>query len=145
MRLEHSILIARPVDEVFALIGNPDNDTRWGTLIAESRQISPGPVSAGTAFEQTATFLGARLTATITVTDYEAGKRVCYEATQPVEIQHCRTLEDTPEGTLLTFETSVEMLGAFRLPESFLRQIGRRQMEADMDDIKTLLEAEQNL
>jgi uncharacterized protein YndB with AHSA1/START domain len=143
VELRHSITIGRPPDEVFDLVGNPDNDTKWGTLIAESRQVSPGSVSVGTQFEQMATFLGARLAAEIEVTEYETDRRLCYRVSRPVSIEHCRTVEPAASGTLLTFVTSVEFGSTFRLPESFLRQIGRRQLEADMDDIKALMEGQE--
>ena len=139
MRVEHSIVIARPVPAVFALVGNPDRDTDWGSLIVESRQSSPGPIGAGTTFEQTATFLGGRLSISIEIVEFDPGRRVCYRATKPAAVEHCRTFEEIPEGTRLTFVTNVDS-GRLALPAGLLRRIAERQMEADMDGIKTCME-----
>jgi hypothetical protein len=143
MKVEHSVIIARSVEEVFSLVGNPDNDAKWGSLIVESKQVSPGPLGVGSRFEQTATFLGARLTTVIEVTQYESGRTVCYAASQPIALHHCRTFEQIGEGTRLTFVTEIEAAGKFRAAESLFRTGARRQMETDMAEIKTLMETSQ--
>lgn len=141
MRVEQSVIVGRSVDDVFALVGNPDNDTQWGSLIVESQQISPGPVGKGTVFQQTATFLGGRLKTTVEITEFEPGKRVSYRATEPVALEHVRTFEAMPEGTRLTFVTDINPGGALRVPGMLLQRMASRQMEADLDGIKTLMEA----
>ncbi len=140
MRIEQSVSVSRPIDEVFALVGNPDNDPQWGSLIVESQQVSPGSIRIGTAFRQMATFLGGRLETMIEITAYEPGSKVCYRTAEPVPIEHCRVFGETPEGTRLTFITVVEPAGKFRLPTVMLERIAKRQMEADLDGIKTMIE-----
>jgi len=141
MEVEYSVVIHRPVDQVFDLVGNPDNDPKWGSLIAASRQSSPAPLGKGTTFEQTAAFLGANIDALIEVTEYDPGRAVCYEAVRPLPLRHCRTFEEVPEGTRLTFRTQFDIAEKFRLPQSFAQRMARRQMEGDMDEIKALMEA----
>jgi hypothetical protein len=140
MRVEHSVTIHRSVNEVFSFVGNPDNDTKWGSLIVASQQLSPGLLGVGTRFQQTATFLGARISTVIELTAYEPGRVVRYRASEPVALEHCRTFEALPEGTRLTFRTDVSPQGRFRVPGSILQTIARRQMEADMDEIKMVME-----
>jgi hypothetical protein len=144
MKVEHSVTIDRSVDEVFNFVGNPDNDTKWGSLIVASQQLSPGPLGEGTRFQQTATFLGGRISTVIEVTAYEPGRVVRYRASKPVAVEHCRTFESLPEGTRLTFHTEVDTEGRFPLPGSVVRTIARRQMEADMEEIKTVMEAQRH-
>ncbi len=140
MKFEHSVVIQRSIEDVFELVGNPDNDTKWGSLIVESEPVSPGELGVGSAFRQVATFMGGRVNAMIEVTAYEAGKLVCTKASQPVALENCRTFEDTPEGTRLTFVTEVDPQGTFSVGGSILKHIAQRQMEADMEDIKERLE-----
>src|SRR5260370_40111918 len=118
MKVEHSVTIARSVDEVFGLVGNPDNDTEWGSLIVASQQLSPGPLGESTKFQQTATFLGAQISTVIEVTAYEPGRILRYRASEPVALEHCRTFEKLPDGTRLTFRTVVGTPGNFPLPGS---------------------------
>jgi hypothetical protein len=141
MRVEHSVTIDRSVDEVFSFVGNPDNDTQWGSLIVASQRLSPGPLGAGTKFQQTATFLGGRISTVIEITAYEPGRILRYRASEPVALEHCRTFEELPDGTRLTFRTEVDAPGRFPLPGSILQTIARRQLEADMEEIKTVMEA----
>lgn len=141
MEVSHSVIIERPADEVFSLVGDLNADTTWGSLIVESEQLSPGPVGVGSTFRQTATFLGARLTVVIEVTDYEPGRLLRYRASQPIAVEHCRTLEETPEGTRLTFFAAVDPRGRFQAAAGLLRQAARRQMATDMDELKATLEA----
>lgn len=141
MRVERSVIVGRPVEDVFALVGNPDNDVEWGSLIVESEQMTPGPIHVGSLFRQTASFLGARLTATLEVTAYEPGRRLCYQARQPAAIDHCRRLEAVPQGTKLTFSTTIEVGGKLKLPSVMVQRMGARQMESDLEEIRTTLEA----
>jgi hypothetical protein len=138
--LEHSVVICRSTEDVFSLLGNPDNDPRWGSLVLESEQVSPGPVAPGSIFRQTAGFMGARITTEIEITEFKSGERLCYRASQPLSIRHCRTVVGGPDGTTLTFSTEIEPGGRFAMAESLLRGFAERQMAADMEQIKELLE-----
>ncbi|HEX5505963.1 MAG TPA: SRPBCC family protein [Thermomicrobiales bacterium] len=141
MEVSHSVTIGRPADEVFGLVGDPDGDTTWGSLIVESEQLSPGPVGVGATYRQTATLLGARLTVVVEVTAYEPGRLLRYRISEPIAVEHCRTLEATPDGTRLTFFMAIDPRGHFQTATGLLRHAARRQMEADMDAIKAMLEA----
>ena len=143
MKLEHSVVIARPVNDVFDLVGNPDNDPEWGSLIIKSEQTPPGPVGAGSTFQQTASFMGGSVTTVIEVTDYEPGRLLRYTATEPIALQHSRIFEEAPEGTRLTFVIDMQPRGKFLLAGSILKQIAGRQLKEDLDEIKSLLEAPQ--
>jgi hypothetical protein len=50
---EESIVIERPVPEVFAFVSNTTNDPLWHTTVVEGHQTSEGPVGLGTTFEGT--------------------------------------------------------------------------------------------
>jgi len=141
VEVAYSVTIRRPVDEVFGFVGNPNSDPIWGSLIVESAPLSPGPVGIGATFQQTATLMGTRITMLIEVTDYEPGRLLRYRASRPFPIEHCRTVEPTPEGSRLTFVTEIDVQGKFHFAAPFLRQATRRQMEVDLEAIKALMEA----
>lgn len=61
VREEHSVLIERPIEEVFAFATHPDNDTLWQSTSLETEQTSAGPVDVGTTFRNTSKFLGRRI------------------------------------------------------------------------------------
>jgi len=140
VELKQSIVIERPIDDVFALAGNPDNDPRWGGLIIESRQLQDGPIHVGTLLEQTAILMGARFKTTIEVTRFNDGGLVCYRTSAPVTLEHCRSFESVPEGTKLTFHTTIQSGGRLQFGETLLRKVGERRMESDLEALKDLLE-----
>jgi hypothetical protein len=47
---EDSIVVRRPIAQVFAFVANPANDWLWHTPVVEVRQTSLGPVGVGTTF-----------------------------------------------------------------------------------------------
>src|SRR5947209_1677759 len=102
MKFGYSLVINRPLDEVFAVAGNPNNDSQWGSLIVESRQVSTGPLCMGTTFQQTAAILGGQFTANLEVTAYKPNRMTCYKTTAPIRLEHRRRFEAVPGGTQLT-------------------------------------------
>ena len=48
-----SIVVARPIREVFEYATDPRNDPAWHTTVVSVRQLSPGPIGAGTVFAGT--------------------------------------------------------------------------------------------
>jgi uncharacterized membrane protein len=141
LKLENSVVIGCPIDEVFDLVGNPDNDPEWGSLIIKSEQVSPGPVSVGSTFQQTASFMGGRFTTMIEVTDYEPGRLLRYRATEPLTLQHSRVFEEAQDGTRLTFVIEIEPKGKYLMTGSIVKPIADQQVKEDLDEIKVLLEA----
>lgn len=43
-----STTIKRPVEDVFAVIGNVENSPKWSSAALEAKQTSPGPMGVGT-------------------------------------------------------------------------------------------------
>lgn len=141
MQIEQGVVIRCPIDQVFAVAANPDNDMRWGSLIIASRRLSEDPIGVGSRFEQTASFLGARLSTTLHITAYEPDRLMCYQAPQPVHLMHCRRFHEVPDGTEVTFSIEAEVEGRFKLAGSMLRRVSQRQIESDLDSLKALLES----
>lgn len=52
MRDEHTILIDRPIAEVFAFVSNPANLSLWLVGVHGTEKVSPGPLGLGTIFRQ---------------------------------------------------------------------------------------------
>jgi hypothetical protein len=63
-RFKQSVVINRPVEQVFAFVSDLENDPPWSGA-AEMRRTSPGPVGIGTTFQQRDRFLGRRLELTL--------------------------------------------------------------------------------
>jgi hypothetical protein len=55
IREEHTVVIDRPVEEVFAFATDPNNDSLWQSTTLETEQTSEGAVDVGTTFRNGST------------------------------------------------------------------------------------------
>ncbi len=58
IRQEHTVVIERPIEEVFAFATDPDKASLWQSTSLGTKQTSEGPVGVGTTFRDTSKFLG---------------------------------------------------------------------------------------
>ena len=142
IREELSVVIERPVEEVFAFATDPENEPLWQSTSLETEQTSGGPVGVGATFRNTSKFLGRRIETTYEVTENEPPRRQCLRVTSgPIPGSGCYLLEPAEGGTRFTQRFEAEIGGFFRLAEPLVGRAIRRQMEADMATLKDLLEA----
>jgi hypothetical protein len=141
-RVEHSIVIARPLPEVFAFAADPANDPAWNEPVVATRLMTEGAVGPGTVFRHTATFLGQRFETTVEVTDYIPNERACVKTVGgPLQSTGCRHFAAVAGGTRLTITVEGQASGLLRFGESLAARAVRRQLEGDMARLKALLEA----
>ena len=143
IRQEHSVVINRPVEEVFAFVTDPNNDPLWQSTSLETEQISEGPVDVGATFRNISKFLGRRIESTYEVTENEPPHRQCVRITSgPIPGSGCYLFESADGGsTRFTQTFEAEVGGFFKLAEPLVGRAIRRQMEADMATLKDLLES----
>ncbi|MFQ5945566.1 MAG: SRPBCC family protein [Anaerolineae bacterium] len=143
VRNEHSVVINRPIDEVFAYVDDPDTAPQWQGSVLESRQTSEGPVGVGTTGEVVVQFLGRRFESTWEVTEHQPNEKSVLRSTSgPVPFKQFATLESVEGGTKIDFVFEAEPGGFFKLAEPLLAPIGQRQIETDAATLKALLEAQ---
>ena len=140
---EHTVVIERPIEEVFAFVTDPDNVSLWQSTSLATEKTSEGPVGVGTTFRDTSKFLGRRIESDYEVTENEPPNRQCMRITSgPIPGSGCYLLEPTDGGsTRFTQNFEADVGGFFRLAEPLVGRAIRRQMEADMATLKDLLEA----
>jgi hypothetical protein len=59
MRVEESVEINRPVEEVFSYVANPENLPEWSGIVQEVRKEAQGLPKEGDRFTTVAKFLGS--------------------------------------------------------------------------------------
>ena len=143
IKQEHSVVIDRPIEEVFAFVTNPNNDSLWQAWTLETEQTSEGPLDVGSTLRSTAKMLGRRIEVTMEVTENDPPHRQCVRITSgPIPATGCYQLEPAEGGSTRfrqTFEGEVG--GFFRLAEPVMGRVISRQTEADMATLKDLLES----
>ena len=71
MRVEGSIEIEKPVQEVFGYLFEVDNFPEWSAPAIEVRKDAPGTLKDGDTFTVVVTFLGRRFELPYEVTDFD--------------------------------------------------------------------------
>ena len=143
IRQEHTVVIERPIEEVFAFATDPNNDPLWQSTSLETEQTSGGRLDVGTTFRNTSKFLGRRIESTYEVTENEPPHRQCVRITSgPIPGSGCYLFESADGGsTRFTQIFEAEVGGFFRLAEPLVGRAIRRQTETDMATLKDMLEA----
>ena len=141
-KIEISVVIDRPVEEVFAYIVDPRNTPEWAGPVIEAKQTSEGAVGLGTTSYRTTQFLGRTMEATYEITEFEPSKFYADRTTSgPVPINARMSLNPVDGGAELTIEGQIESAGFFKLAEPVLARMARRQVVTDAQTLKEILEA----
>ena len=145
IRVEASVEINRPVEEVFSYTSNPENFPQWAATVREVRQDAPGgdPLREGERFTATQQALGRRFEAPFEVIDYEPNRRYAHRGTEehPVPVTMDFTYEPvSSEVTRFTPRIEAEPGGFFGLVGPVLEGVIRHQMRTNLVTLKDLLE-----
>jgi uncharacterized protein YndB with AHSA1/START domain len=144
MRIEESVEIDRPPEEVFAYVADPEHLPEWSGIVQEVLKEEQGQPQVGDRFTTAAKFLGRRFETPMEVVAHEPPRRHSDRSTGgPFEQEYTFILEETEGGgTRLTQVAEGEPGGFFKLVGPLLEMAGRRQFRADLENLKDLLEAE---
>lgn len=141
-KIEHTLVIKRPIEEVFAYIVEVGNYPSWAEKIVEARQTSEGPVEAGTTCYVVNQSMGKKLKHDFVVSEYELNKKYIAKSTSgpfPMELGY--TVEPVDGGTKVQVVSQAELRGLFKMAGPLLNRMLRKQIEADHANLKTLLES----
>jgi len=101
MRSETSVVINRPIEEVWAFASDPFNIPRWNITRTRVRQTSPGPIGLGTTFETRLVILGFALRSSSAITEWDPPHAYAWSGGgagfQSLSVRG--TFEPTAEGT----------------------------------------------
>ena len=142
-RLEFSVTINRPVEEVFAFLSNGENDPKWSSLTVESKKTSEGPIGVGTTWQSVSKFLGRRIEGESKYIEYELNRKITNKVTSgPFPFESQTTVESVEGGTRINSVGEFEAGGFFgKIAEPLLMRTAKRQVEADFANLKELMEA----
>ena len=147
IRVKESVVINRPVEEVFSYTSNPDNFPQWAATVIEVRHDDApglGPLDRkGKRFTLMQKALGRWFKAPFEVIDYEPNRRYAHRGTQehPVPVTMIFTYEPlSSDGTRFPPCIEAEPRGFFGLVGPVLESVIRRQMRTNLKTLKDLLE-----
>ena len=144
IKAEQSIDINRPIEDVFAFVADQSNAPRWQSGILQVRRMTDGTIGVGTRYTSVRKLMGRRLEASNEYTEYEPNKKIVFKSTSgPMDFSAGYLTEATPEGggTRLTSWIEMQPRGFADLAEPLITSSLRRDVEANLAELKDLLEA----
>lgn len=144
VRIKASVVIDRPIEEVFAFVIDAEKWPQWMTELVESKKISEGPMGVGTTWSAVIHLLGRRIESTLEVIEYEPNRKYSFKHTSgPIPIEKDEfTFDSVAGGTKVTHAVEAEPGGFFRLAEPLIARMTQRQFEANFGNLKDLLDAQ---
>ena len=133
----------RPAEDVFAYVSDHTNAPRWQRGLTEVHRATDGPIGVGTRHTLVRTFMGRRMEASNEFTQYEPNKLVGFKVTSDgATAQAWYVVEpQSADRARLTSRIEMQPSGLLRLAEPLISASLRREVKANLDDLKVLLEA----
>ena len=136
MRVSTSVIIERPIREVFSFVATPSLRAHWIAGVSTVEKTSGRPLDVGSAFEQTERALGRLRRSSWEVIEYEPPHVwSCRRLTEPSRIVR-QVFESVEDSTRLTLCTEDGPLTSGLEVERAIRA----QQERDLERLKRLLE-----
>ncbi|TSD46192.1 hypothetical protein FFI94_008465 [Rhodococcus sp. KBS0724] len=144
--VEQSVIVSRPVPEVFQYLSTAENWPNWDNSIVESRQITDGPTGVGSRWQGASRILGKRIDWTAEFTEYDAPKRTSAKSVKsPVAFTLTTTCEEVEKGTRVTYRLDSEsgLGGVFgRMADPLVTKAFGRSQQASLENLADLLDNE---
>ena len=141
---EESVVIDRPINEVWAYLTDWFNTPRMGGYAALGlRQTSPGPTGVGSTLRGRNVFLGfeTRLNHTVTEWDPPHAFADTMKGRPFRSLSQRIVLESSEGGTRLVVSTDFELRTALKLLWPFLGPFVIRKMRAGLQQMKRVMES----
>ena len=139
--IERSIVIERPVQDVWDFVQDTSKDALWQTTLVQSQVLTEGPRRVGTQVQEVRRFLGVQIPMTLELTEFEPERRLSLKAVAGgIPLSGNYMLEPLDGGTKLTVTGQLEAHRLFKLAEPVFARMTSRELEASLGHLKDLLE-----
>jgi hypothetical protein len=144
-RFGASVVIDRPIDEVFAFLANGENDPKFSSRVIEIKKTTDGPPGVGTIYASTVKDAGMKTKREFKLTEFESPTRMRWsEISKNIVVAPEGGYDLAPagdSGTQLTFFNVLEGRGAGVLIAGFALRSARKGADAFAQSIKTAIES----
>lgn len=142
MRLTNSVIIERPLSEVFTAWSELERIPDWYEDSIERRKTCEGPVGVGTTYHAVDKVPpGRRIEGTLTVTRYEADRLIEATLSEPYNSTWQAIFEDVSGSTLMTMPIEVDPGGVLKLLAplvlSWTNKVQQRGLEGFKSDVES--------
>lgn len=136
------ITIDAPVGEVFDLVADERNEPKYNPRIRRAEKVTEGPVGPGARFVAEPKGMGAKGAMTLEVLEYERPHRL-HNAVRSsyLQVDGTLTFEEVADGTKLSWDWDMGLVGPTRLLSPLLAAIGPRWERRNWVGLKEYVEA----
>jgi uncharacterized protein YndB with AHSA1/START domain len=139
LRVELTLEIARPADEVFALLTDVTRVPEWQASAVESR--ADGPLAEGVRIHERRHFLGHDGETELEVSVFEPGRRLALHTLKgPVKLEIDHRLAEKDGRTTLHVTAEGRPHGLLRLAGPAVTAKARQELHRDFERLKAILE-----
>jgi uncharacterized membrane protein len=136
-----SVVIYRPIKQVFEFMSRSENDFQWQYGTLASGRVSAAPAGVGGFFRSIGHLMGRRNQSTFEITEYEMNQRYGFKSiTGPVESQTLYTFETVQGSTKVDLTTKVHAVHSPQIHEGTLEKNLKKQLRENLAMLKGLLE-----
>jgi hypothetical protein len=143
-RFEATIVIDRPIDEVFAFLANGENDPQFSSRVIEIAKTTDGPPGVGTVYASTVKDAGMKTKREFKLTEFEAPTTIRWAETSKNLVtapEGGYDLAPAEDGTSVTFFNVLEGHGPGVLFADLALRSARKGADAFARAIKAAVEA----
>jgi uncharacterized protein YndB with AHSA1/START domain len=141
LQISGEIVIARPVEEVFALLADARNEPLYNPRILKAEKASAGRIGLGTRCEQTARSAGRAGQMIMEITEYLPPRRLSVISRSSVmRVRGTETFESVVGGTRARYLWEVHPTGLAVLLTPVFAIFGRRLERNVWESMKKFLE-----
>lgn len=138
-----SILIARPIEAVFAFVAEPENLPKWASRTYDITKTSAPPFGVGATFTGVGRFLGQRIESPQEVIEYEPHMQYAIKNSSGLlNFVFRYSFEPMEGGTKIVCLGEVQPSAFFKLAEPIFVSAVKWLCETDLSRLKNLLEAQ---
>jgi uncharacterized protein YndB with AHSA1/START domain len=137
IKIERTITIHRPVDEVFAYLCDVEHGPQYISGQRAAHMTSVGPMAIGTTFVTTGKF--PRQSGSNEVIEFEPNSRLTWKATFGGRATTTWRFDPSGQSTRITFTRMSDATGLLRLAEPMMEQLANGQVDHDLGALKELL------
>ena len=140
IKVENSVVINKPLAEVFAFVSNGDNSTKWQGGV--EGVIADGPQNVvGSKYTEVRKFMGQEMKSTMEITAFEPNAKWASKVIKgPVPFEVTVMFEASGSATKMSTRVEGEPKGFFKMAEGMLAGQLEKSLQEDGERLKKLLE-----
>jgi uncharacterized protein YndB with AHSA1/START domain len=141
VRVDASITVKRPIDEVFAAMSDWTNTEKWISGTGSVSKTSDGAIGVGTTWHASGKALGRAFEGDLKVTEFEPDRKLAWTTDKPLKLTTAFTFTSVDGGTRVDQTSDGDLDGFFKLAQPVMLPMMKRQLQHDLETFRDLMDA----